>query len=87
MVTDQSDGDLLGQMGTDAAKWAAEFMRIARAGDIIDGRSDDTEEWMIGWFANAIEAGRAAGRHDWSTLGDDGNSGNFYLDCGVVETP
>lgn len=67
---------MLDRMGIDAQKWAAEFMRIAQAGDLIDTRGDDTEGWMIGWFANAIEAGRSAGRretcpHDWLTLSPD----------------
>jgi hypothetical protein len=38
---------------TDAAVWAAEFMKIAPEVD---------EGAMIGWFANAIENGRDAGR-------------------------
>ena len=47
---------------TDAQVWAREWCRIARrlvkdhgAGGIID------QEWMTGWFANAIETGRDAG--------------------------
>jgi len=47
------DGPLLAYMGADAAKWAAEFCKIARdKGHTLD------EGWMLGWFANAIEAGR-----------------------------
>jgi hypothetical protein len=42
---------------TDAAKWAREFTRInAEKGITVD------EGWMITWFANAIEVGRAAGQ-------------------------
>jgi hypothetical protein len=44
------DGELLNYMGDDAAKWAAEFCKIAR-----DKGLDIDEDWMIGWFANAIE--------------------------------
>lgn len=46
---------------TDAAVWAHEWCTIARQ---IRDRGDDVidEGWMIGWFANAIEIGRAAGR-------------------------
>lgn len=47
---------------TDARVWAEEWCRVARelaakgvGEDLID------EGWMIGWFANAIEVGRAAG--------------------------
>lgn len=46
------DGELLARMGTDAQKWAQEFVAI-HGGD---------EGLMISWFAGAIEAGRAAGR-------------------------
>ncbi len=50
-----TDGELLKYMGTDAAKWAQEFCKIARDhGQKID------EEIMIGWFANAIMAGHDA---------------------------
>jgi hypothetical protein len=45
-----TDGELLAYMGDDAAKWAAEFCKIAR-----DLGHDIDEGWMIGWFANAIE--------------------------------
>lgn len=46
----RTDGELLEAMGTDARKWAREFVAM-HGGD---------EGLMIGWFANAIEAGRAA---------------------------
>ena len=64
-----SDADFLGRIGTDGAKWAAEFRRIA----IGLGYSDMDEGWLIGWFANAIEAGRDAGRAEsaavpWSSM-------------------
>lgn len=43
-------GEMLNYMGDDAAKWAAEFCKIARDhGHHLD------EGWVIGWFANAIE--------------------------------
>jgi len=45
-----TDGELLAYMGDDAAKWAAEFCKIAR-----DHGHNIDEGWMIGWFANAIE--------------------------------
>ena len=52
------DNEMLAQMGTDGAKWAAEFRRIAQG----LGYSDMDEGWLIGWFANAIEAGRGPSR-------------------------
>jgi len=48
---------------TDAQVWAEEWCKVAR--EIADaaepGRQVIDEGWMIGWFANAIEIGRAAG--------------------------
>ena len=62
------DAKTLDDMGTDAAKWTDEFMRINPLGP----------DWgaMVAWFANAIEAGRTAGRretcaHHWFVLSDD----------------
>ena len=46
----ESHSDLLNRMGTDAAKWAAEFRQTA----LRLGYSDMDEGWLIGWFANAI---------------------------------
>lgn len=45
-------GEMLTRMGTDAQVWANEFMKRHPGLD-----KDD----LIGWFANAIEAGRSAG--------------------------
>jgi len=53
-----NDADLLARMGTSGAKWAEEFRATAKR----LGYSDMDEGWLIGWFANAIEAGRDAGR-------------------------
>ena len=45
----------------DASDWAEEFRRIA----IELGYSDMDEDWLIGWFANALMRGydEAAKRH------------------------
>lgn len=51
----ESDEHLLERLGDDAAKWAAEFRQVA----IKLGYSDMDEEWLIGWFANAIEHSHA----------------------------
>lgn len=56
-VTSESSSDFLRRAGTDAAIWAAEFNKIAAQ----LGYSRMDEGWLIGWFANAIEAGRSAG--------------------------
>lgn len=60
--------EMLTYMGTDAQRWAEEWCRIAteiQAGH--DDRRVIDEGWMIGWFANAIEAGRNAGRMELVT--------------------
>lgn len=49
----ENSADFLARIGTDATKWAAEFRKIA----VNLGYSDMDEGWLIGWFANAIEAG------------------------------
>ena len=51
---DETDGQMLVRLGTDASKWAAEFRKTA----LNIGYSDMDEGWLIGWFANAIESGR-----------------------------
>jgi hypothetical protein len=53
----ENGSQFLAYLGTDAAKWAAEFCRIAR-----DHGHDLDEGWVIGWFANAIEAARSGPR-------------------------
>lgn len=42
-------------LGIDAQKWAAKFVQLNPVAD---------EGVMISWFANAIEAGRDAGRRE-----------------------
>jgi len=42
--------------GADASRWASAFRQRA----IKLGYSDMDEDWLFGWFANAIELGRAA---------------------------
>lgn len=64
-MSGDSDGQILARMGTDALKWAEEFTRIrAEVGHEFD------EGGMIGWFASAIEVGRAAGRRETCPHGD-----------------
>lgn len=59
-----SDGELLAEMGTDAAKWAKEFSRS------MDARLDSTPgERLHAWFCNAIEAGRTAGMAEEARTG------------------
>jgi hypothetical protein len=51
---EETAAEMLERLGTNGAKWAAEF----RATAIRLGYSDMDEGWLIGWFANAIESGR-----------------------------
>lgn len=58
---------LLKRVGVDGKKWAEEWCAIAQA--IVDGSSNESAlgkiidpGWMVGWFANAIEAGKTDGR-------------------------
>ena len=55
----ENDGDFLQRLGTDASQWADEFLNMLR----YSHHAPTTLEkiTMIGWFANAIEAGRSAG--------------------------
>lgn len=48
---------------TDASVWAREFVRI-----VVETEPGVTVDFglMVGWFANAIETGRAAGRTEHS---------------------
>jgi hypothetical protein len=64
-----NDGDLLTQMGTDGQAWAKQW--ISYAALLLARSNNDSlvlldEGWMIGWMANAIEAGRSAANHDWA---------------------
>lgn len=56
-------GQLLTWLGTDAVRWARAFAKIERDGRL---RPEDADRvgWLIGWFANAIETGRTAGRKE-----------------------
>lgn len=63
----ENAGAFLARIGTDGVKWAAEFRRIS----IGLGYSDMDEAWLVGWFANAIEAGRSAGQRSARTNSPD----------------
>lgn len=55
----ETDGALLARLGTDAEKWTREFLdRLLTHSQVLDPID---EGWVLGWFANAIEAGRSAG--------------------------
>lgn len=56
---DASDAALLAWLGTDAVRWARAFMHALGMDE-----DDDSLGTLIGWFANAIETGRDAGRGD-----------------------
>lgn len=54
---------------TDAEVWARECARVLNA-EIGDGISGATGDLLHTWFANAIKAGRAAGRAEAEALAD-----------------
>lgn len=68
-MSEPTDVELLAYLGTDAVRWAQEWTKTARhISERYGMRSiiQPVDEyprlgWMIGWFANAIEAGRSAG--------------------------
>lgn len=53
----ESDGALLGRMGTDAVLWAQEMVKREPFTDLDPTPGDLLHVWLC----NAIEAGRAAG--------------------------
>lgn len=61
LTKERSDGERLAYMGTDATRWVEEFTKL-HGGD---------EGLMLGWFANAIEAGRTAGMGDQRKSDED----------------
>lgn len=67
-VKQESDGEFLAKLGTDAVKWAKEFTRICDGGQVFRGVSpeqdhdkplDVDESLMTTWFASAIGAGES----------------------------
>jgi hypothetical protein len=79
-MPERTAGEMLTYMGTDAAKWAAEFVHLRKTRDMDEGA-------MISWFANAIEAGRSAGMKATCPHGDvcDLSAGVSYCrTCGTV---
>lgn len=61
MSFEETDGELLRRMGTDAEVWAREFVARCPGARGFDPSPGST---LHGWFCNAIEAGRGAGYAD-----------------------
>lgn len=65
MGEEETDGERLARLGTDAQLWAKEWVALAAS---LLARSNGNpltlldEGWMISWFANAIMAGFDEGR-------------------------
>lgn len=55
---------IVAHCGNDAAKWAAEFIRVIK----LVGTNAIDESFMIGWFANAIESRPESVKSDMSLL-------------------
>lgn len=64
-MSEETDGELLARLGTDAMKWAEEFVGTF-LGHTIGPRSKVDKSLMTAWFANALEAGRSASRDERS---------------------
>ena len=63
-----TDAELTAFMGTDAVAWAEEFLsRNPKISAVTWPPDDEMLGNLIAWFANAIEAGREAGRSASST--------------------
>jgi hypothetical protein len=61
-VTDETSAEFLARAGTDAQLWTDDFVGRFEVANAVNGeRIDDSWGLMIGWFSNAIEAGRTAG--------------------------
>lgn len=71
---------------TDAAVWAAEFMKVynskfrVQVGELLD------EGWMISWFANAIEIAKSHERRRIETAANEAESDIITLKEGDVIT-
>lgn len=67
----ESDGAKLARLGTDATKWAAEFVRALGAQSDQRDALDATPGGLLhGWFCSAIETGRAAGAAEEARTGN-----------------
>ena len=58
----ETDVEVLARLGTNGMAWAEEFRKKA-----LKASASSVDElldlgWLVGWFANAIEAGYSAGR-------------------------
>ena len=71
LITEGSAGDSLLHLGVDGKKWTKNFHECA----VKLGYSNMDEDWLIGWFANAIMA--------WNDHGHgpiNGDHAQFMLD-------
>ena len=59
MAKTETSAEFLKRAGTNAQLWAQEFIRVVRAEPFTIDPLD--EGFLIGWFANAIEAGHNEG--------------------------
>jgi hypothetical protein len=56
----KSAGEILAELGTDAAKWSAGLnAQLLEQHGLVLG--DEVQQTILEWFANAIESGRSAG--------------------------
>lgn len=60
----ESSGDFLTRLGTDAEKWAIEFIKAASGLNLNELIDSSPGGFVFGWFANAISAGESSAISD-----------------------
>lgn len=79
-------GEMLAAVGTDGMKWTDAFMQTACFNNPLGrslrafphGERDTLAGTMLGWFANAIEAGRAAGMAHVPMIDENSDEGRAF---------
>jgi hypothetical protein len=70
-MENESAGDMLQRLGIDGKLWVKEFSECATK----LGYSKMDEDWLHGWFANAIMAG-----YDWNKGPLNGDHAQYLID-------
>jgi hypothetical protein len=73
-----TDGELLSKLGTNGSAWTEAFLHSMRHNAINHIDLSEDADLIFGWFVNAIEAGRNAGRNA---------SKDYATNVGVKEQP
>lgn len=84
--TAMTPGEMLAECGVDGMKWTDAFMQMACFDNPLGrslrafphGERDTLGGTMLGWFANAIEAGRAAGLAHVPMIDENSDEGRAF---------